>query len=259
MFSSPRSFFMIPFLLLFVACEKDDPSTDDNNDGVQSSGEQKEAGASADAFLQEEPYPELVIHILYMDGYKPTGRAADSLNAFLRRYLNKPQGISIEYENVLSPGKSSYGIDDIDPIIEDERINDYSSSPIRAYLLIVDGKYEGNSGSTETLGIAYAAHRMALFGESVHEFSDGLSEPDRWKMEASVMAHEFGHILGLVANGTPMVKDHQDSGHGKHCNDEDCLMYYSMETSDIVGKIFGADMPRLDANCQKDLEANGGK
>lgn len=254
-----RVLFACSLLFAISSCEKDEPSSDKADDQVQNSGDQKELGESAAAFLHGKPYPELAVHLLYMDGYEPTGRAVDSIRSFLERHLKKPEGIRIALEKVASPGKSSYSIEDIDPIIEDERINDFASPPIRAYMLVVDGKYSENSGNAETLGIAYAGHRMALFGASVHEFSNEITEPDRWKMESSVIAHEFGHILGLVANGSPMVDGHQDKGNGKHCDNSDCLMYYSMETSDVASKILGSDMPRLDANCQQDLVANGGK
>ncbi len=256
MFKSHRiRFFLIPFACFFLSCEKDDPSP--NDDGAGS--EQKEAGAKAASFLSGEPYSEMELHLLYMNGYEPTQRAVDSLRDLLGRYLHKPNGIEIGSKKVPSPGKSSYGIEGIDEVIEEEEEGAALSDRIHAYLLIVDGKYDKDSGNAETLGVAYAAHRMALFGESVHEFSDDISEPERWKMEASVMAHEFGHILGLVDNGTPMVDPHRDSGNGHHCDNSDCLMYYAMETSDIASKIVGSDMPELDANCQEDLEANGGK
>ena len=83
--------------------------------------------------------------------------------------------------------------------------------------------------------------------------------PSTAKLESTVLQHEFAHILGLVNNGTPLVDNHHDDEHEGHCDNQDCLMYYLAETSDIAANLFGISAPTLDANCRADLQANGGK
>ena len=74
------------------------------------------------------------------------------------------------------------------------------------------------------------------------------------------MNHEFGHILGLVNNGTPVQSDHHDTANGAHCDVEDCLMYWQAETSGGLGDLVGmSSPPPLDPQCIDDLQANGGK
>lgn len=217
-------------------------------------------GEKADEYLDDQPYRGLKFHIHYMKGYEPTGRAIDSVRSFLGRHLKKPGGIDVETYRIESQGKSAYSVGDLEEIIQDKGLYAAQNSErINAYLLIVDGKFGGDDGSASTLGLAFRSRRMALFGDPVHDNSDEPTEPPRWKLEGTVMRHEFGHLLGLVDNGTPMVNEHKDDQHGSHCDNSDCLMYYSTETSDVVANLFGSSMPRLDANCQKDLEGNGGK
>jgi hypothetical protein len=54
-----------------------------------------------------------------------------------------------------------------------------------------------------------------------------------------------------------MQKDHLDPDNGAHCINSHCLMYFDVEKSTIGGNIFS--IPTLDANCEADLKANGGK
>lgn len=77
-------------------------------------------------------------------------------------------------------------------------------------------------------------------------------------VEQSVMKHEVGHILGLVNLGAPMQTNHQDAEHGKHCINENCLMYWATETGNFISNLTGSSPPQLDANCIADLRANGG-
>ncbi len=101
---------------------------------------------------------------------------------------------------------------------------------------------------------------MAVFEETIQSLSGGTFEPPEWVLQATVMTHEFGHILGLVNNGTPMLTDHQDEANGKHCDVQDCLMNWAAETNNIVGALFNTGQPaELDSQCINDLQANGGK
>lgn len=240
-------------LLFFSACEKDE------EEPPPGSEEGRQVGELAEYYLQEDPYKELRFTIIHMEGYAPKERAVDSLEDFLERYLRKPQGIKISTMEIDAEGGGSYSVEEIDEILDENAQYQPFEGAIHAYLLIVDGTYSEDDGNTNTLGLAYEADRTVLFGGNIEEYSDELTEPDRWKLEAAVMEHEFGHLLGLVDNGTPMVDDHLDEDHGQHCNDEDCLMYYATETSDVVSNLFESSIPDLDVECQKDLAANGGK
>jgi hypothetical protein len=42
--------------------------------------------------------------------------------------------------------------------------------------------------------------------------------------EQTTLVHEFGHAIGLVNAGIPMVEDHEDPAHPRHCSSDTCIM-----------------------------------
>lgn len=250
--------FLVIFSILFIIC-----SCTDNPAGSESEEEQPPRfnsqmapGDSAESFLEGDRYSTLNLEIDYMEGYKPTQQALDSLEMFLNRRLNKAS-INIGIPNSIpAGGQNAYADQDIRSLEEEYRdhFTEAGSDTLWAYLLFVDGEYS----ETNVLGIAYYNTSMGFFGQTIQDNSGGTTQPPRYKMEATVFAHEFGHIFGLVNNGTPMQQDHQDSANGNHCTQEECLMYYSVETTDYFANLFDGQIPNLQEFCRQDLEANGG-
>ena len=215
------------------------------------------AGDSAHAFLSGQQFPILSVEIDYMAGYEPDQQALDSLESFLQRHLNKTT-INIGLPtSIPGGGQNAYSASDIISLEEQHRdhYTDAQSDTLWAYLIIVDGEYN----TQNVLGIAYYNTSMGFFGETIHNNSGGTGQPPRYKMEAIVFNHEFGHNLGLVNNGSPMQQDHQDEAHGKHCDVEECLMYYTVETTDFFANLFDGSIPDLQQFCNADLDANGGR
>jgi hypothetical protein len=247
-------FLTISFLaasIIFCACKKEkeetNPLAQDNNGSV---------GASANSFLSEEYYNRLTVEILHMPGYAPTQNAINNLRSFLNNHLNKSLGIEISVRQIPSLGQDSYSTNDIKSIESVNRKKYNANQTIAASLLILDGDYADNN---QVLGIAFKNTSMALFGSTISGNSGGLSQPTRSKLESTVMNHEFGHLLGLVNLGSEMIENQQDTQNGNHCDDNDCLMYYASETTEIASFLIGNDIPTLDQNCRNDLIANGGK
>jgi hypothetical protein len=210
-------------------------------------------------FLSSSKYDKLVVEIQYVEGNAPTSTAVNNLKTFLEQRLNKPGGINIVQTALGIPAKSTYSLEEIQEIEKDNRTQNTDDQTVAAYFFFAGGDYSGNSGSSKVLGIAYGSTSMVIFEKTIKDYSGGISQPPQSTLESTVILHEFGHILGLVNNGTPMHTYHQDEPHGKHCNDPDCLMYYTAETSDIIANILGGNVPELDAKCIQDLQANGGK
>ncbi len=244
---------LIALMSSFSACEKSDPDPIDPQEG-------KDVGDAANVLLESKNFSELKMKIFYPAGHAPEDRAIDTLEAFLNKRLHKPGGIEVEQEEIDDPGKSTFTVSGLEALEEKHR-ESYTdqSGGITASFLFVNAGYEEDTDDAKTLGLAYGATSMAIFSENIKEFSGGINQPPEWKLEATVMEHEVGHILGLVNAGTDMVNDHQDDPHGKHCDDENCLMYYATETSDVVGNLLGSPIPSLDDNCLDDLKAAGGK
>jgi predicted Zn-dependent protease len=234
-------------MLLFVVlgCQKKDTTTGTN--------------VIANDFLSDKKYDKLIVEIQYVKGFQPTPATVSNITTFLSNRLNKPGGITIIQTAISSPGKSSYTLDDVKNIESASRTQHNTSSTLTAYFIFVDADYASNSTNSKVLGMAYAYSSMVIFEKTIQDNSGRFSQPSVTTVESTVTLHEFGHLLGLVNGGSPMQTPHQDVANGKHCDDKSCLMYFEVESSDVLAHILGTNIPSLDANCLNDLRANGGK
>jgi hypothetical protein len=204
-------------------------------------------------FLASSKYETLTLNVVFIEGHRPTDEALTNLQNFLNNRLNKPGGINYVYKSISSPGKSVYSIDDLRDIEKKHR-SDYSKKKtLVAFIFFADGSYT----TSDALGVAYGNSSLAIFETMIEDHSGGIAQPEQAVLESTVLEHEFGHLMGLVDNGTDMVSNH--AANGKHCDNEDCLMYYATETTNIMGNIIGGEIPELDNNCIADLRKNGGK
>lgn len=248
-------------LLTFPAfsCSDDpsDPAGPENGPGEPYSHD-RNPGVSAGDFLSDATYPDLVVEIDYMAGYDPDDRALESLQEFLEARLNKASVTILAPTQIAAGDQETYTaaeIRDLEGVHRDEYT---AGDTLTAYMLIVDGRYEQGN----VLGIAYYNTSSAFFGAAYEEVSGGLAQPSRYLTEATSFRHEYGHLLGLVGipgSGTEMQTDHKDEANGNHCDNDQCLMYFAMESTDLFGSFFEGEIPALDQNCIDDLQAAGGK
>jgi predicted Zn-dependent protease len=206
-------------------------------------------------FLSSDHYEKLVVEVQYPSGYHPTSETVDKLRAFLEARLHKPGGISITLTSIPVPRKDYYSVEDIKKIEDKYSKVRTHRKTLAAYVFFADGAYSGDS---RVLGLAYRPTSAVIFEKTVRDHSGGLAQPSTALLESTVLHHEFGHLFGLVNNGTGMLAHHEDTGHPRHCTNSNCLMYHAVETTDIVASLVG-DVPRLDQYCLDDLRANGGK
>jgi len=245
-----RSLTVAALLIIAISCNRDeDPSPFLVNASVK----------PAD-FLTEKKYPLLKIEVAYVEGYKPSDAAITNLSTFLAARLNKSGGITITQRTIPAMGKTKVTVDDIRGIEQAQRKTLTSSNSLTAWIMFLDAEYTESTDTQKVLGLSYNASSIAIFEKSLFTYVQP-DMPSRGTLETVVLDHEFGHLLGLVDNGTPMTTPHKDSDHGAHCSNTECLMYWKTEQnvnlSDILG---GTDTyPTLDANCLADLRAAGGK
>lgn len=232
--------------------------SDDNNSGSDgdSFSSKQNVGATANAFLASDTYTSLAIEVDYVEGFEPSQAALNNLRTFLEARLNKPGGVSITIDDQISiPGNSPYSAQEAYNVEKENRDTFTEGTTLAAYFIILDGQFEQEN----VLGFAYFNTSMALLGGTIERNSGGFNQPSKEIVETAVLQHEFGHILGLVDNGTPAVQDHLDQANGAHCDVESCLMYFAVRTSDFMNNLTGGNVPELDAQCIQDLQANGGK
>ncbi|MCE3229281.1 MAG: hypothetical protein K0S32_3832 [Bacteroidetes bacterium] len=219
-----------------------------------------EAGAlTANDFLSSSKYTHLTIEFVYERGYPPAPESLTAIQDFLQQRLNKPSGISVSSREINASSVNAVSLSDIINVETKNRQYYPDGNSLSAFIYLANADYIQAQGNFKVLGIQYDASSIVLFGKTMREHSGGIAKPPYKTLETSVALHELGHVLGLVNNGSGMTADHQDDANGHHCNNKNCLMYYAVETTDIVSNLLGGSVPALDVNCLNDLKANGGK
>ena len=247
-----RSFLGFLFLLILItSCDKTEYV---NNPGGADQLHNKPVGNSARDLLSASPYASLKIEVQYMPGFEPDAAALVHLQNTLAGILNKPSGITIVTTQIGASSNTTLNIDQVFQVERNNRRVFTTPNEIAVYVLYTNGNYT----DANVLGAAYKNTSAVIFGKTIRDNSGGLGQVNRTKLEATVLEHELGHLLGLVDLGTTMQSNHKDGAHGNHCNNSNCLMYYASDTRDILGILLTGNIPPLDANCRADLHANGG-
>lgn len=261
--TSPRYtiLFVIAVSLLLIHCSDSSTSVDPGNDNENGTNpdpdppiefdHSRAPGASAEAFITSNSFDHLRIEIQYMPETRPDEASINNLQDFLELHLEKASVTILEPQEIASGQQESYTADDVRNIEEQNREEFTDGNTLAAYVLFLDGEFESGS----VLGVAYYNTSTAYFGDTINRISGGLGQPSRTTIESTVFAHEFGHLMGLVNNGTEAQADHHDSENGAHCTVEGCLMYFQVETTNFFANLFDGSIPELDDFCIADIEA----
>lgn len=258
-----KNIIFIMFIALTISCSKDDETKANENNTATSSTSTSNSlavGTSANGILSATKFKSLVVDLVYVAGFEPTPSAVDNLVAFLEARTNKPNGITVQKREIATPGLSPYSQADLINVEANFRTIFSSENQIAIWAFFADGTSSNTNGNSVVLGTAYRNTSFVIYEESIHGFSDSPFEPDRDKLEATVIRHEFGHLFGLTNLGTPLQTAHEDAAHPKHCDVENCLMFWQSETGEgVLNMLSGGTIPELDSQCILDLQANGGK
>lgn len=231
------------FLFVFVgaiSCSKEDAQVLDY----------KTLGSSANDLLSSSKYQTLELEINYMKAYPLSDAVINHLTNYLQTYLNKPGGINV-YRQVMNDDKSPLGINDVVALEKKVRTKFTRPGVIAVHIMVVDAEFT----EFTVLGNAYWNTSMAVYGRTIDRYSGGNAQVSTDQLFITLIEHEFGHLLGLVDQGSPMVTPHKAVNNGAHCNNQNCLMFYQIETTSAGAP----QIPVLDANCVADLRNNGGK
>lgn len=219
----------------------------------------RSVGVSANDLLSAKQYQVINLDICFVDKHPLPQSVIDDAVNFLGRYCNKPGGIYVHTRQIPMQGWKLY-VNDLMTIekiyrTKFEKAGKNGVDTLGLFVLVTEGDYYLEN----VLGVAYKNTSVALFDGIVTANSGGLAQPSRETLLSTVLRHEIGHMLGLVNIGTAMQTYHQDEANGKHCNNEQCLMYHKVQTTEVLSILTGNTIPDLDDNCKADLRANGGK
>jgi hypothetical protein len=208
--------------------------------------------AAAYDFLRADVFTSLVIEVDYVDGAAPHADATSLLKQRAEERLRKPDGITVEATRIPG-GDSQWSVSDLRAAEDRNRDTRPAGGRMSLYVLYVDGDFADDS---RVLGVHYGPTSVAMFKDRIKAGSlAGLSVADA---ERAVLIHEFGHVIGLVDNGIPMVTDHEDDAHSKHSQNPNSVMYYQVETSEI-SLLTGTPPTNFDSDDIADIRAAGGK
>ena len=259
--SAPMKFFLYFLLtcfLLLMSCSSDDSTTETIADPTIAN--KQATGSSSNDLLSDENFTSMVIELVYVEGFEPSQSAVNNFVSFLQARTFKPNGISVEKRAISSIGKNELSIADIVAIEEANRSQYTSENKIAVWAFFTDGEAESDTNNNVTLGSAYRNTSFVIYEETIVELSNRPFAPSRSVLESTAITHEFGHILGLVDLGAPLQSDHEDAANEKHCDVENCLMFFTAETgAGVMDMVSGGVVPQLDSQCIADLRANGGR
>jgi hypothetical protein len=106
----------------------------------------------------------------------------------------------------------------------------YAENESHFHIYFVEGYYnDGQQNQPGILGVSYTGTTYLVIFKDVIKNSTHSGGPLGKFIEQSTLVHEIGHNLGFVNNGVPMVTNHQDTVHGKHTINSDCVMYWLNE------------------------------
>lgn len=105
---------------------------------------------------------------------------------------------------------------------------------IHVLYLAGDGELDGRS----ILGLTYRGQPLiVMFAEQLRGLFGDLPGGGQWDsfnqhyVERGVLVHEFGHLLGLVGCGIPMVQDHADAEETCHSRFGSSVMFHGAGSS----------------------------
>jgi len=259
-----KLFILFLVIAIFNSCSNDEPINNQDNPTVINKAINRQlTGTSANDLLSGDFYKNMVVEVVYVEGFKPQDATITNFVNFLQQRIYKPEGITVEQRAIPSPGQDVYTIEEIADIERQERQFYNNGTEIAVWAYFSDGKSNNDApdNSTVVLGSAYWNTSFVIYEETIQGLSNSPFEPSRTLLESTVIFHEFGHIFGLTNLGTPMQTDHEDlPDYPGHCIVDTCLMYWATESSLGISDISNmSSPPDFDSQCLADLQANGGK
>ena len=257
--------FIALFLLLFLSCSSSDTSPDGGTTGFDKPTTFFSTMTSLTVDVAYEP--DAVPYTGNLAGAQSSRKlwdiTQDNLDAlFLNRNpavtVNAPEELS-EMQAIPDQSKTSFTSDEILTIAGQYRRGKSTSTDVNCFIVFLNGYFSENGAANENvIGVSLSGTTvLAIFKPVVESTQTGPLTITPKYVEQSTIVHEVGHALGLVNNGIPMHTAHQDDAHGKHCNNDQCLMYYLNEgKTDLIQFVTQAfqtgSLVIFDQNCLDD-------
>lgn len=200
-------------------------------------------------YLSSKDYTTWIIEVDSIQGQAPSTGALDLLRSRLEEVADKPGGIEVRQSDTLASRGgvwSTRDILDFDASTKDVRTG---GKTVATHLLFLDGRFE----TDDVIGVAIGHGTIAIFSQTIQEACGALCLTGTDSVFRAVLVHEFGHAMGLVNNGIPMVDPHEDPDHPGHSSNQASVMYWAVETTNIFNLFRGGPPTTFDGQDKADL------
>ena len=263
-----RIFFLVVLCTLLIpyGCS-DDSDISDGTDPIDRSGNLLSAGASGEDIVNNTSFDRILIEVAYVDGFRPTNLSLENLTEYLQAHTQK-EDIRFSFLPLVSPDEESLSLEEIARLETENRTTYNEGRDLSVYIYFADAPSvnDDESEGLVTLGAVYRNTSMVIHESTIRELASKSTLITVTEVESTALIHEFGHLFGLVDLGTAEVNPHEDPEAPNHCDVEGCLMRAELEFgSGLLSTLEKraakglSELPALDAECIRDLQAIGGR
>lgn len=205
-------------------------------------------GSGSAGILNAKNHKQLVVEINAAQGATPSSGAITTLKQRLSAVVDKPSGVRILPVKTFPAPKDEYTMDDVANLEKKYRKerSDPTGPKATLHVLYLNGQLDRGS-----LGVAYYSTSVVIMQEAIR----GLGNPavSAAAIETAALVHEVGHVLGLVNIGYKSPRDHEDPEHKGHSKNRGSVMYYAVDSLDVMTILNGAPPTNYDAHDLADL------
>jgi len=138
-----------------------------------------------------------------------------------------------EMTEIPEQGRASWTLEEILALAGQEYNISQTSVTADFFIFFLNGHYNDQD---KVIGISIGGTSViAVFKDVL--LNSGLTTFTETFIEQATLVHEFGHSVGLVDNGIPMLVNHEDPDHPHHCTNNECVMYWENDNVSIVNFI----------------------
>ena len=217
----------------------------DTSDAIYAAS-RKANGAFAGPLLRAAPKgaKKIVYQVLVQSGKGPDKATVDHVVEMLRRVSGKT--VEVPAPIALPGGPAEWTSAELHTYADQYTKVKSSADAAVLNVLFVKGRHKD---SASILGVASRADVLTMFPDRYRNLGAGLNPQ---AIETAVIMHETGHILALV--GFQVRPERQDKAHPGHSSNKGSVLYWAVETDDIISAFVGAPPKEFDREDLADLE-----
>jgi len=186
-----------------------------------------------------------VVDVMRQPGAEPQRGSVDRIVSVLESASGKPVKLT---DRVVPVTGEVHSADEIRADSDRHAVAAHGNGNAVIRVLFLVGRY---SDGASALGVAVRGDTFAVFPDQIRRAASPLASPSL--VEAAVVTHEVGHLLGLV--DLYIDRNREDRDHPGHSSNSGSVMFWAIE-SDVVTTVLGGPPPvDFDSADRADLAA----